>query len=281
MPVKLRHQMNSSANYDWSGFNADSSTPKLNNAYYTKDPNHYYGADSYTKVNGVDCLPMKLTEPAPTGEVTTHTAAQAYNKVLDYAGASLNRDDVDTRYASETRSGKATYKGSATSYIENGTTKSCTPTYGRIDLVSDVNGYTEANFGTGSRETGFDTDNDGIPDAWETANGLNPNDKTDALKTTLDTKGWYSNIEVYANSLVQDIMLSGNDDAQDAVAEYYPAYTKEDGTVVAAINAEGTTGITNARRHNVNSNTYNLSGQKVNSDYHGIVIENGRKRIVR
>ena len=86
-----------------------------------------------------------------------------------------------------------------------------------------MNGYTEENFPTGSREEGFDTDNDGMPDAWETANGLNPNDASDANTFTLDSKGWYTNIEVYANSLVEDIMKAGNADAESSVDEYYPA----------------------------------------------------------
>ena len=62
-----------------------------------------------------------------------------------------------------------------------------------------------------------------MPDAWETANGLNPNDASDAKTYTLDSKGWYTNIEVYANSLVEDIMKAGNADAESSVDEYYPA----------------------------------------------------------
>ena len=238
------NQLNATANADWSKVKYDNGTYTINGVPCTPDPNHYYG-DNVTYVKnsaGTDCVSMKLTEPAPYGEVTTHTAAKAYDKVLDYAGASLNRDDVDARYASETRAGKATYKGSATSYVEDGVTKSCTPQWGRIDKVSDVNGYTEANFGTGSREAGFDSDNDGMPDAWETANGLNPNSSGDANLYTLDSKKMYTNIEVYANSLVQEIMIAGNTEAKDAVAEYFPAYKKEDGTEVAAINDSGSGG---------------------------------------
>ena len=50
---------------------------------------------------------------------------------------------------------------------------------------------------------------------------------------------YYTNIEVYANSLVQDIMLNGNGDAAEAAKEYYPKYVKADGTVVEAINTLG------------------------------------------
>ena len=208
------NQVNSNANRDWTGINYDSGVFTINGEKYTLDTNHYYGDDvTYTKNSaGQDCVRIRLENPTEAGEVTTHSALKAYEKVLSFAGASLNRDDVDTRYAKETREGTATYSGSVTKKK------------GRIDLVSDVQGYTEANFGTGSRPAGYDTDNDGIPDEWEKANGLNPNNASDALLFTLDKKNWYSNIEVYMNSLVQDIMLQGNADADESVDEYYPAY---------------------------------------------------------
>ena len=208
------NQVNSNANRDWTGINYDSGVFTINGEKYTLDTNHYYGDDvTYTKNSaGQDCVRIRLENPTEAGEVTTHSALKAYEKVLSFAGASLNRDDVDTRYAKETREGTATYSGSVTKKK------------GRIDLVSDVQGYTEANFGTGSRPAGYDTDNDGIPDEWEKANGLNPNNASDALLFTLDKKNWYNNIEVYLNSLVQDIMLQGNADADESVDEYYPAY---------------------------------------------------------
>ena len=208
------NQVNSNASRDWTGINYDSGVFTINGEKYTLDTNHYYGDDvTYTKNSaGQDCVRIRLENPTEAGEVTTHSALKAYEKVLSFAGASLNRDDVDTRYAKETREGTATYSGSVTKKK------------GRIDLVSDVQGYTEANFGTGSRPAGYDTDNDGIPDEWEKANGLNPNNASDALLFTLDKKNWYSNIEVYMNSLVQDIILQGNADADESVNEYYPAY---------------------------------------------------------
>ena len=203
-------------NAGWNKMSYDSDVPSSGGTYYTRDPNHYYGEDlTYTKVGGVDCLPIPLDAAAPTGEVTTHTAATAFDKVLGYAGASLYRDEVDERYANEASSGTTTYMGTVTKKP------------GLIDLVSDCNGYTEANFPTGSRDAGFDTDQDGIPDEWEIANGLNPNDKSDGNTYTLDTeKGWYTNLEVYANSLVENIMKAENRDALSTVDEYYPTYAR-------------------------------------------------------
>lgn len=239
------NQINSTSNAGWNYMNYDSGTFTIDGKRWSKDPEHYNGSNITYKQNsaGVDCVCIQLDEPCPAGHVTTHSASTAFDKVLTYSGASLNPDDVDLRYFTESKNGTCTYKGSATSYQveENGklVTKSCTPTWGRIDLVSDVNGYTEENFGTGSRDAAFDTDKDGIPDAWETANGLNPNDATDAVTYTLDPAKYYMNIEVYANSLVQDIMLNGNADAEDAAKEYYPAYKKENGTAVEAVNTLG------------------------------------------
>ena len=223
------NQINSTKNAGWNYMSYDDGTYLINGKRYSPDPNHYNGANETYEKNsaGTDCICMQLDEPTYTGEITTHTAEQAYEKVLTYAGASLIQDDVDARYFTEARNGTATYSGSVTQQK------------GRIDLVSDVNGYTETNFGTGSRDASFDTDKDGIPDAWETANGLNPNDATDAVTYTLDPAKYYMNIEVYANSLVQDIMVAGNADTDDAAKEYYPAYKKEDGTQVEAINTLG------------------------------------------
>lgn len=201
-------------NKDWKGISYDKGIPSLNGEYYSPDAKNFYGdAVAHTTISGKSCVKIKMDEPAPTGQVTTHSAAEAYEKVLAYVGASLYRDEIDARYMEEAKTGTATYRGSITK------------SPGIIDKVSDVNGYTEDNFGTGSRPAGFDTDKDGIPDEWEKTNGLNPNDASDALTYSLDKKGYYTNIEVYANSLVENIMKSENADAIDAVDEYYPTST--------------------------------------------------------
>lgn len=198
-------------NKDWKGVSYDKGVPSQNGEYYSPDANNYYGdAVAHTTISGKSCVKIKMDEPAPTGQVTTHSAAEAYEKVLAYVGASLYRDEIDARYMEEAKTGTAKYKGSITK------------SPGIIDKVSDVNGYTEANFGTGTRPADFDTDKDGIPDEWEKANGLNLNDASDALTYSLDKKGYYTNIEVYANSLVENIMKAENQDALSGVDEYYP-----------------------------------------------------------
>lgn len=119
--------------------------------------------------------------------IETQTAAEAYDDVLTYAGASLVRDAIDARYAREVRNGVYTYLGS------NGSTN------GLIDSQTDVGGYPTYE----SADKPADTDNDGMPDEWETAHGLNPN-SDDSAGYNLDES--YTNIEVYINSLVADVM---------------------------------------------------------------------------
>ena len=201
-------------NRDWNGVNYDSGVFTIDGEKWSLDTLNLYGDEVEHKANtdGDMCVRIKMDQPAPEGQVTTHSAATAFDKVMSYCGASLYRDDVDSRYMEEARTGTATYKG----YVTNES--------GLIDIVADVNGYTEDNFPSETRPEGFDTDQDGMPDEWETANGLDPNNPDDANLYTLDTeKGWYTNVEVYINSLVEHIVKAQNADAITAVDEYYPA----------------------------------------------------------
>lgn len=201
-------------NRDWNGVNYDSGVFTIDGEKWSLDTLNLYGDEVEHKANtdGDMCVRIKMDQPAPEGQVTTHSAATSFDKVMSYCGASLYRDDVDSRYMEEARTGTATYKGSVTNES------------GLIDIVADVNGYTEDNFPSETRPEGFDTDQDGMPDEWETANGLDPNNPDDANLYTLDTeKGWYTNVEVYINSLVEHIVKAQNADAITAVDEYYPA----------------------------------------------------------
>ncbi len=124
--------------------------------------------------------------------VTTHTAANAFNKVIALAGASKSRDAVDARIANEAKNGTYTYKGSVLGGL------------GIIDKTSDVGGW--PTYKSGTKPT--DSDGDGMPDSWENAHGLNPNNATDGKAIANDGSG-YTNLEVYMNSLVCEIMVEG------------------------------------------------------------------------
>lgn len=165
---------------------------------------------------------MKMTSYQPFSKVTTHTAKQAYDKVLEYAGASLRRDVIDQRIIREVSSGTNTYIGSKTFYMEDlkddngnviGQKKvSVTPQPGIIDTPSDAGGYIPVK----SLKPWPDTDGDGIPDIWEQAYGLNPNDPSDAqqISTQVDPNGRYPNLEVYFHNLVQHIIYYQNQGGQ-------------------------------------------------------------------
>ncbi len=148
----------------------------------------------------------------------------------------------------ETHDGTATYTGSVTKKK------------GLIDKVVDANGYTEETFPTGQHPADYDSDGDGIPDDWELANGLDPEDKSDGNKYTVDPRGWYTNLEVFASSLVEDIMKAGNTDAQSTIDEYYPAYNS-----TTSIGTVRTSAI-------VATEYYDLSGRRLEQPQHGLNI---------
>ncbi len=102
---------------------------------------------------------------------TIHTAKAAYKNVLSDVGATQPVfDNHDIRIVNETLNGTYTYKGS----------KSGKP--GLIDHQDDAGGY--ESYPTTYRATDWDSDNDGLPNWWETWYGLNPtssaNDFSDA-----------------------------------------------------------------------------------------------------
>ncbi|MDD4990878.1 MAG: pectate lyase [Paludibacter sp.] len=145
---------------------------------------------------------MKLAAPINYIYTTTHTTAQAYDKVLKYAGASLSRDWVDTLMVYDTRNGVASHTGTGSGDV-----------YGIIDTQEDNRPTNAPSDWTAwpvlkSTPCPTDTDQDGMPDAWETANGLNPTNASDA--STTNSSG-YTMLEVYMNSLVSDIMTAGNE----------------------------------------------------------------------
>lgn len=197
------------ANYDWSGVLSDNSK-KL---YFTDTAGYYGEAGATVSIK----LDSEVDADVLEANTTTHSAENAYEKVIDYVGACLYRDDVDARHAEEVRTGTATYSGEVGKGILD---KVNDPSADEDETLPSFPTLTSA-----SRPDNFDTDGDGMPDAWETANGLNPNDASDANLYTIDSqKKWYTNVEVYINSLVEDIVRAQNSDAVSAVDEYFPSF---------------------------------------------------------
>ena len=151
---------------------------------------------------------MRINQPIPYGFVTTHKALRAFEKVVAYGGASYKRDSHDTYIAEDVEKGTAKYTGSGNSP-------------GFINSQDDAGGWPVLN----SETAPVDTDGDGMPDAWETKNGLNPN-ANDANLYNLDSHRYYTNLEVYCNSLVEHIVKAQNADADASVGgtftEYFP-----------------------------------------------------------
>lgn len=132
-----------------------------------------------------DPTQAKLEIPFDIVSVTTQTAEEAYQLVLQKAGAALpKRDTLDQRIIGNVKS--------------------------RTGALIDVQG----NFphGTAYEQTvgawptlksapaPKDADQDGMPDEWEKKHGLNPADGNDASGYTLDKQ--FTNIEKYLNELV-------------------------------------------------------------------------------
>lgn len=114
--------------------------------------------------------------PFEVPAVATTTAEAAYAAVLARAGASLpERDAVDARIVAEVSSGAGAI----------------------IDSQWEVGGWPAYR----SRRPPADRDRDGMPDAWERARGLNPDDAADAAADR-DGDG-YTNLEEYLNELAR------------------------------------------------------------------------------
>ena len=136
---------------------------------------------------------FKLDQPWPAMAISQHSAEDAYLAVLENAGATLpKRDAVDARIIDEVRNGNATYEG--LSYKHNKSVPDKTKKCGIIDSQNDVGGWPQLKSTTAL----IDTDHDGMPDEWEKAKGLDPNNAAD--RNTVAGDG-YTMLEKYINSI--------------------------------------------------------------------------------
>ena len=196
-------------------------SPDVPGKFYIKD-NYMYGSASVTNDNTCSSA-IKMDNNSPisyedwkasyvsSSRFTTSDAAFQYNTisqqkaekafdlVLKYAGASLSRDDVDTRVAND---------------VKNGTG----------DIIDYTSPLIEWKNLTGNKVV--DTDGDGMPDDFELKYGLDPQ-RANANDYDLDEKKYYTNLEVYANSLVEDIVKAERELADATFEEYYPEFGKQ------------------------------------------------------
>lgn len=142
---------------------------------------------------------MKWNEPFPMPAFPIMNAGDAYNYVLNNVGATFpKRDAVDARIIETVRTGKAKNAEGLDSinFYQFKHRRLAKDSYkdGIITDIVQVGGYPEY-----KGQSYIDTDKDGMPDAWEKKNGLNPNDPSDAIK---DCNGdGYTNIEKYINGI--------------------------------------------------------------------------------
>ena len=131
---------------------------------------------------------------------TCESAAASYDHVISFAGNGIapnKRTAIDQQCAAETKNGTGQCSGTA---AYNGS-------------VSDLNKYNIKCGVTYSYPAGItkkeitDSDNDGMPDDWERARGLDPNDASD-YDGDYCGQG-YMNIEYYINDLTVDSFPSG------------------------------------------------------------------------
>jgi len=144
---------------------------------FTTDNYRAIDFDRWTKGNYLQTSLEKVraAEPFDVGAAEPHTesAGTAYDRVLQFAGASKRRDAVDTRLVQGVRD----------------------QTNRLIDSQDEIGGWPRLT----SEPVAKDTDQDGMPDEWERAHGLNPADPTD--RNGDRNQDGYTNLEEYLNSL--------------------------------------------------------------------------------
>lgn len=157
---------------------------------------------------------MHSKEPFVMPHMTILPNDQTFDYVLNNVGATIpKRDIVDQRVIDEVRTGNAYYEKKLPKVNPYGDLWGLSPKSQAPDgsfkyrrLAKDS--YKEGIITDPRQMGGYpqykgkpykDSDKDGMPDEWEIANGLNPNDPSDAVKDC--TGDGYTNIEKYINGI--------------------------------------------------------------------------------
>ena len=147
--------------------------------------NNWLGIDMGNGGTEADKKTAVMEKAFPTEPMYTQDAAAAFTAVLEKAGASFRRDTLDQRIINDVknRTGRLI---DVQGGFPHGTA-----------FEQTINAWPTLN----SLPPAADRDQDGMPDEWETKNGLNPADPADASQVKLAKI--YTNIEVYINSLTK------------------------------------------------------------------------------
>lgn len=158
--------------------NPGSSDTSEKTGFYINDGNVLEGTDNpYIKWAGNNEAKEAYKSEA-FDHITLRSAEEAYQLVLNSAGVTYpKRDAIDARVIQSVIDDTGIF----------------------VNTEDEVGGYCAPKV---ERAADFDTDMDGIPDEWETAHGLNPNDKSDSMK--LNPKTGYSWVEEYCHELVEE-----------------------------------------------------------------------------
>jgi len=142
---------------------------------------------------------IKCDNPHPMPYMTIYPAKEAFEFVLDNAGATFpKRDAVDIRVTKQVKTGVVEYLKnvdlSQVPHFKYRRLPEDSYKKGIITDISQVGGYPEYN-----GKPYIDSDDDGMPDAWEKKYKLDPNDPSDA-NGDINGDG-YTNIEKYINGI--------------------------------------------------------------------------------
>ncbi len=137
---------------------------------------------------GVTAMPgsgVYINQPHVVINLTKENAEEAYQSIVKKGGASLHRDAVDERIIRDMLSGKGKIIDVQGGFPHGTAYEKSKGAWPALKAAPSLP----------------DTDADGMPDEWESSNGLNPKDYSDATNTKLHS--YFTNIEVYLNSLLK------------------------------------------------------------------------------
>ncbi len=216
---------------------------------------------------------IKSTSPFFDSYVNTQSAEEAYKSVISSVGAggtsATGWDYIDSRYINEVTNTTYTYTGSKAGLK------------GIIDSQNDAGGYpNSSNFAhstDGATNAQNDTDRDGMPNVWEEAHGLDPNDASDGAINSMSPDG-YTNVEMYLNELIGDPVnygtppVTGKEGAVIDTNYKYTLTNKKSGLKLEVAGAEAANGA-NVQQGTTGASVWTF--EDAGDDYYRIFSEVG------